>query len=110
MVALVERIAREGGTTRAAVRKETAKPKAGRPKAYIFSYKVIAASNTSSANSGRGTRKVRGSAFGLGSGFAARGLGVRFVVWGRVPHSPRSASESAETPQKVLRTCEWGRS
>jgi hypothetical protein len=43
MVALVERIAREGGTTRAAVRKETAKPKAGRPKAYIFSYKVIAA-------------------------------------------------------------------
>jgi ParB family chromosome partitioning protein len=40
MTALVERIAREGGTTREAVRKETAKPKAGRPKAYVFSYKA----------------------------------------------------------------------
>lgn len=40
MVALVERIARDGGTTREAVRKETAKPKAGRPKAYVFSYKA----------------------------------------------------------------------
>jgi ParB family transcriptional regulator, chromosome partitioning protein len=40
MTALVEKIAREGGTTREAVRKETAKPKAGRPKAYVFSYKA----------------------------------------------------------------------
>ena len=40
MVDLVERISREGGTTREAVRKETARPKAGRPKAYVFSYKA----------------------------------------------------------------------
>jgi ParB family chromosome partitioning protein len=40
MVALVERIARDGGTTREAVRKVTSKPKAGRPKAYVFSYKA----------------------------------------------------------------------
>jgi ParB family chromosome partitioning protein len=41
MVALIERLAREGGgPTREAVRKETAKPKAGRPKAYVFSYKA----------------------------------------------------------------------
>ena len=40
MVALIERIAREGGATREAVRRETAKPKAGRPKAYVFSYKA----------------------------------------------------------------------
>ena len=40
MVALVEKIAREGGTTREAVRRETAKPKVGRPKAYTFSYKA----------------------------------------------------------------------
>jgi ParB family chromosome partitioning protein len=40
MVALVERITRDGGTTREVVRKETAKPKAGRPKAYVFSYKA----------------------------------------------------------------------
>jgi len=43
MVALVEKISREGGTvTREAVRreKETAKPKAGRPKHYTFSYKA----------------------------------------------------------------------
>jgi ParB family chromosome partitioning protein len=40
MVALVEKMSRDGGTTREAVRHETAKPKAGRPKAYIFSYKA----------------------------------------------------------------------
>jgi hypothetical protein len=40
MVALVERIARDGGATREAVRRETAKPKPGRPKSYIFSYKA----------------------------------------------------------------------
>ena len=40
MVALVEVMSRDGGTTREAVRKETAKPKPGRPKAYVFSYKA----------------------------------------------------------------------
>jgi ParB family chromosome partitioning protein len=42
MVALVEKIARDGGATRESVRKEVAKPKAGRPKAYTFSYKAPA--------------------------------------------------------------------
>ena len=40
MVALVEKISRDGGATREAVRKETAKPKAGRPKAFVFSYRA----------------------------------------------------------------------
>jgi ParB family transcriptional regulator, chromosome partitioning protein len=40
MIELVERIARDGGATREIVRKETAKPKPGRPKSYIFSYKA----------------------------------------------------------------------
>ena len=41
MVALVERISRDGGsTTREEVRRETAKPKPGRPKAFVFSYKA----------------------------------------------------------------------
>jgi ParB family transcriptional regulator, chromosome partitioning protein len=42
MLALIEKISRDGGTTREAVRreKETAKPKAGRPKHYTFSYKA----------------------------------------------------------------------
>ena len=40
MVALVEKISRDGGATREAVRKEVAKPKAGRPKAFVFSYKA----------------------------------------------------------------------
>ena len=40
MVALVEKISRDGGATREDVRKEVAKPKPGRPKAYIFSYKA----------------------------------------------------------------------
>jgi ParB family chromosome partitioning protein len=40
MVALVEKITRDGGATREEVRKETAKPKPGRPKAYVFSYKA----------------------------------------------------------------------
>ena len=39
MMALVEKIASSGGATRAEVRKDLAKPKAGRPKAYVFSYK-----------------------------------------------------------------------
>ena len=40
MVALVEKISREGGATREAVRRETAKPKLGRPKAFVFKYKA----------------------------------------------------------------------
>ena len=40
MVALIEKMTREGGATREAVRKETAKPKPGRPKSYVFSYKA----------------------------------------------------------------------
>jgi ParB family chromosome partitioning protein len=40
MVALIEKITRDGGVTREAVRKQTARPKAGRPKAYVFSYKA----------------------------------------------------------------------
>jgi len=42
MVALVEKISRDGGATREAVRKEkdAAKPKAGRPKHYTFTYKA----------------------------------------------------------------------
>jgi hypothetical protein len=40
MVALVEKMARDGGATREAIRRETAKPKAGRPKAFVFSYKA----------------------------------------------------------------------
>jgi ParB family chromosome partitioning protein len=40
MVALIDKIAQDGGATREAVRKETAKPKPGRPKAYVFSYKA----------------------------------------------------------------------
>ena len=42
MIALIEKISRDGGATRQAVRKEkeAAKPKAGRPKHYTFSYKA----------------------------------------------------------------------
>ena len=40
MVALIEKVSRDGGATREAVRKETARPKPGRPKAYVFSYKA----------------------------------------------------------------------
>jgi ParB family chromosome partitioning protein len=40
MIALVEKISREGGATRESLRKETAKPKPGRPKAYVFSYRA----------------------------------------------------------------------
>jgi ParB family transcriptional regulator, chromosome partitioning protein len=39
MAALIERIATHGGTTRDDVRKATAKPKRGRPKAFVFSYR-----------------------------------------------------------------------
>jgi ParB family chromosome partitioning protein len=40
MIALVEKLSRDGAVTREAARKETAKPRAGRPKAYIFNYKA----------------------------------------------------------------------
>ena len=42
MVALIDKVSRDGGGTREAVRREkdTAKPKAGRPKHYTFSYKA----------------------------------------------------------------------
>ena len=39
MVALVEHIASQGGATREEVRKQAAKPKAGRPKSFIFNYR-----------------------------------------------------------------------
>lgn len=39
MTALVEQIASQGGATRQQVREATAKPKAGRPKHYVFAYK-----------------------------------------------------------------------
>lgn len=38
MTALIERIARDGAT-RQTLREATAKPKAGRPKAYVFAYR-----------------------------------------------------------------------
>ena len=40
MIALIEQITREGGTTRAKLRKEAAKPKLGRPKAYTYQYRA----------------------------------------------------------------------
>jgi ParB family chromosome partitioning protein len=42
MTALVEKISRDGGATREAVRKETARPKPGRPKAFTFNYRAPA--------------------------------------------------------------------
>jgi ParB family chromosome partitioning protein len=39
MIALVEQIASRGGATREEVRKQTAKPKPGRPRAFTFSYR-----------------------------------------------------------------------
>ena len=39
MIALVEKIAREGATTRQQVREATQKPRPGRPKAYVFAYR-----------------------------------------------------------------------
>jgi hypothetical protein len=39
MLALVEKLAGQGAATRQAVRNETAKPKPGRPKAYVFAFK-----------------------------------------------------------------------
>jgi ParB family transcriptional regulator, chromosome partitioning protein len=39
MMALVEKVASQGGATREQVRKETAAPKPGRPKAFVFAFK-----------------------------------------------------------------------
>ena len=39
MLALLEKLAGQGGATRQEVRKETAKPKPGRPKSYIFAFR-----------------------------------------------------------------------
>ena len=39
MVALIEKIASQGGATRETLRRETAKPKPGRPKAFTFNYR-----------------------------------------------------------------------
>ena len=39
MMALVEKIASQGGATREQVRRETAAPKPGRPKAFVFAFK-----------------------------------------------------------------------
>ncbi|HET6958105.1 MAG TPA: ParB/RepB/Spo0J family partition protein [Vicinamibacterales bacterium] len=39
MTALLEKIASQGGTTRQQLREATAKPKPGRPKAYVFAYR-----------------------------------------------------------------------
>lgn len=39
MLALVEKLAGQGGATRESVRKETAKPKAGRPKNFVFAFR-----------------------------------------------------------------------
>ena len=39
MMAVVERLAGQGSTTRQDVRKETAKPQAGRPKSFVFAFK-----------------------------------------------------------------------
>ena len=40
MLALIERIASQGGATRAEVRQDLAKPKPGRPKSYVFAFKA----------------------------------------------------------------------
>jgi ParB family chromosome partitioning protein len=42
MTALVEKIASQGGVTRQQMREATAKPKAGRPKHYVFAYRAPA--------------------------------------------------------------------
>ena len=39
MAALVEKIASRGGATRQQLRDEAARPKAGRPKHYVFAYR-----------------------------------------------------------------------
>jgi hypothetical protein len=39
MTRLIEKIASQGGATRQQLREATAKPKAGRPKHYVFAYR-----------------------------------------------------------------------
>jgi ParB family transcriptional regulator, chromosome partitioning protein len=57
MIALVEKMASRGLTTREQVRKQTAKPKAGRPKAYTFSYRAPSKAYTLKLNFRRGQVK-----------------------------------------------------
>ena len=40
MLALIEKIASQGGATRAEVRKDLAKPKPGRPKSFVFAFRA----------------------------------------------------------------------
>jgi hypothetical protein len=39
MLALIERLTAHGGATRQAVRRETARPKPGRPKSFVFNFR-----------------------------------------------------------------------
>jgi hypothetical protein len=39
MTALIEKMAAQGGVTRQQLREATARPKAGRPKHYVFAYR-----------------------------------------------------------------------
>jgi len=39
MLALVEKVSREGGTTRQDLRQAVAKPKSGRPRHFVFQYR-----------------------------------------------------------------------
>ncbi len=57
MIALVEKLASRGLTTREQVRKQTAKPKPGRPKAYTFSYRAPSKAYTLKLNFRRGQVK-----------------------------------------------------
>ena len=41
MLALAERIASQGGTTREQIRKDAQKPKAGRPKSFVFAFRPV---------------------------------------------------------------------
>jgi len=54
MIALVEKMASRGLTTREQVRKQTAKPKPGRPKSYTFSYRAPSKAYTLKLNFRRG--------------------------------------------------------
>ena len=58
MTALIEKIASQGGATRQQLRKATAKPKAGRPKHYVFAFRppTKAFNLRLSFNKGRATR------------------------------------------------------
>jgi len=59
MTALVEQIASQGGATRQRLREATAKPKAGRPKHYVFAFRppTKAFNLKLSFNKGRASRE-----------------------------------------------------